>query len=109
MTCHLHLSMPTKWPVSSTYAAGSIDADWRGAHCGQCNSALVCGWTDQVSRPGWGIWASDEEVVATGRFRSGPEIGFVKASILIAKLRVSAQQLEHLRMLTGLRLPLLVH
>ena len=45
------------------------------------------------------VWASDEEVVATGRFRSGPEIGFVKASNPHSgSFCVSAQQLEHLRM-----------
>ena len=45
------------------------------------------------------VWASDEDVVATGRFRAGPEIGFVRASNPHSgSFCVSAHQLEHLRM-----------
>ena len=44
------------------------------------------------------VWASDEQVVARGRFREGPEIGFVKASNPHSgSFCVSAPQLEHLR------------
>ncbi len=44
------------------------------------------------------VWASDEAVVATGRFRSGPEIGFVKASNPHSgSFCVSAPQLAQLR------------
>ena len=44
------------------------------------------------------VWASDEKVVATGRFRSGPEISFVKASNPHSgSFCVSAAQLAQMR------------